>query len=291
MASRREVLSYISAGTMFGGIVGYYIGAQEILGIQSEEVVRVRDSEQSTGTPSSDPTSETPSEPTPETTSDTTTETPSQPTEGSATAYYSFEGSGSKLIDRSDNNHTGKLNNAQRVSGHTGKGLAFDRSQGTHSILGSSGELTPGSDSFTISLRFQTTNTTGAGNQNKQRLLAIRGGTNERVVLTIKGDEPRATASLSEGGYNPDSVKAESSAMHADGKWHHIVLSRDVEERQIRFYVDGNQVDQTEVTQVTINPDAPVYLGGQPEYANPRYYTGKIDEVGLYSQALTPDEL
>lgn len=288
MTNRREALSYIATGTLFGGIIGYYTGAQELLGIQSEEVVRVPDREQPTETPS-DPPTETPP-PVTETPSPPPTETPSQP-DVSATAYYTFEGTGERLIDRSENNHNGQLNNAQRISGSTGKGLAFDRDRATYATLGSPSELTPGSGSFTISLRFQTTNTIGAGNQNKQRLLAIRDGSNERVVITIKGEEPRVTASLSEGGYSPDAVGADSNAMHADGEWHHIVLQRDMADRQIRLYVDGNQVDRAEVTQVTINPGAPVYLGAQPEYPNPRYYTGKIDEVGIFRQALTPSEL
>lgn len=278
MALRREIMSYLGAGAI-GGIVGYYTGAQELLGIQSQETVRPVPQEEQPPENQDQPTEEEQST------------TPPQSVGGDAAAYYTFEGSGTELIDRSENSHTGRLNNAQRVSGRTGDGLSFELSQQTYSVLGSPGELTPGSDSFTVSLHFQTTNTRTGGGSNKQRVLAIRGSTNERVVFTLLGEEPRAAASLSEGGYDPDDLRQDSNAMIADGEWHHLVLQRDMDDRQIRFYVDDEKVDQTEVTQVNIDPDAPVYLGGQPEYPNPRHYTGKIDRVGIYSQALTPAEL
>jgi hypothetical protein len=39
MALRREIMNYVGTGAI-GGIVGYYVGAQGLLGIQSEEVAR-----------------------------------------------------------------------------------------------------------------------------------------------------------------------------------------------------------------------------------------------------------
>jgi hypothetical protein len=56
---------------MFGGIVGYYVGAQELLGIQSEEVVRRPSERTPTQTPSETPT-QTPPETSTQTPSDST---------------------------------------------------------------------------------------------------------------------------------------------------------------------------------------------------------------------------
>jgi hypothetical protein len=56
MAERRDFMRYIGTGAI-GSIVGYYIGAQELLGIQSEEVVR-RSTENT-------PTGDTPADDTP----------------------------------------------------------------------------------------------------------------------------------------------------------------------------------------------------------------------------------
>ncbi|MFC7058915.1 hypothetical protein [Halovenus salina] len=82
MTDRRDFIGYIGTGAI-GGIVGYYVGAQELLGIQSEEVVR----SSSDDTPTEDtPTEDTPTEDTP--TEDTPTEdTPTEdtPTEDTPT--------------------------------------------------------------------------------------------------------------------------------------------------------------------------------------------------------------
>lgn len=49
MSTRREVMSYIGAGAI-GGIIGFYAGAQELLGIQSEETETAPDSDTPTET-------------------------------------------------------------------------------------------------------------------------------------------------------------------------------------------------------------------------------------------------
>ncbi|WP_277542948.1 hypothetical protein [Haloarcula laminariae] len=51
MALRREIMAYIGTGAI-GGIVGYYAGVKELLGIQSHEESRVRNSEEPSETPS-----------------------------------------------------------------------------------------------------------------------------------------------------------------------------------------------------------------------------------------------
>jgi hypothetical protein len=288
MALRREIMSYIGTGAI-GGIIGYYVGVKKLLGIQSAPRSVESVPEESTS-PTPEAITDPPETPTEEPREPT--DTPTETTGGGdsdAVAYYTFQGEGTELVDRTDSNHSGQLNNAERVSGFENQGLLFNREENMYASLGAPGELVPGSDSFTISVYFQTTNTRGRGNQNKQRLFAIRGSSNERVVITLKGDEPRVTASISEGGYDPDGVSAPSSEMHTDGEWHHVILQRDMDERQLRLYVDGEIVDQTDVTQVEIAPDAPVFLGAQPRYPNPRYYTGKIDEVGIYDEVVAPN--
>lgn len=57
MALRRELMNYLGTGAI-GGIAGYYVGAQGLLGIQSEEVVVERNPEEST----EEPPEETPAE-------------------------------------------------------------------------------------------------------------------------------------------------------------------------------------------------------------------------------------
>lgn len=62
MTSRREFMNYIGTGAI-GGMIGYYAGAQELLGIQSEEVVRPSTEDTPTeDTPTAEATENTPTE-------------------------------------------------------------------------------------------------------------------------------------------------------------------------------------------------------------------------------------
>lgn len=82
MVTRREALSYISAGTMFGGIAGYYVGAQELLGIQSDTVVRE-------SAPAQSDTSSDPSDTSTDQSDDSVDDTPN--TEGSSEFFDDYE--------------------------------------------------------------------------------------------------------------------------------------------------------------------------------------------------------
>lgn len=72
MSTRREVMNYIGTAAI-GSIVGYYVGAQELLGIQSEEVVRNPEPEETTERSVEDPTEGPTEEPTEEPTENITT--------------------------------------------------------------------------------------------------------------------------------------------------------------------------------------------------------------------------
>ncbi len=73
-----------------------------------------------------------------------------------------------------------------------------------------------------------------------------------------------------------------------DGQWHHAVGTYDGS--QICLYVDG-RLDVSSTASGTINiNDQPVYIGENSERPS-RFWNGLIDDVRLYSYALTADEV
>ncbi|NIP26852.1 MAG: hypothetical protein GWN67_21510 [Phycisphaerae bacterium] len=73
-----------------------------------------------------------------------------------------------------------------------------------------------------------------------------------------------------------------------DGQWHHAVGTYDGS--QICLYVDG-RLDASSTASGTINiNDHPVYIGENSERTG-RFWNGLIDDVCLYSYALTADEV
>jgi len=73
-----------------------------------------------------------------------------------------------------------------------------------------------------------------------------------------------------------------------DGRWHHVVGTYDGS--KICLYVDG-QLDASSTASGTIRVnDQPVYIGENSEQSN-RFWNGLIDDVRIYSYALSPDQI
>src|SRR5207253_6803719 len=72
--------------------------------------------------------------------------------------------------------------------------------------------------------------------------------------------------------------------------WQHIVVTRVAATKQVRFYVNGVAKG---VGTYTVNPTTttnPVAIGRSSAAAT-RYVQGKLDEVAIYSQALSPAQV
>ena len=84
-------------------------------------------------------------------------------------------------------------------------------------------------------------------------------------------------------------VDVTSTTSVNDGDWHHIVFLRDGD--TLRLYVDKTQEDTGDVTGITI-PDTtrPIWIGKDLSSGN-IFFNGLIDEVRIYSKALSASEV
>lgn len=92
---------------------------------------------------------------------------------------------------------------------------------------------------------------------------------------------------------NKNGVATTGQASIRDGNWHHLVAVRDDNLNENRLYVDGNLVG-TSPYDYTAGFEATTTLGlgymaynGTPGY----FYKGSLDEVALYTRALTPGDI
>lgn len=76
-----------------------------------------------------------------------------------------------------------------------------------------------------------------------------------------------------------------------DGKWHHLVYSRDVESvpASARFLVDGAEVASGPVTHVGYQNAAPLTLGGDPGCGG-NVLEGSLDDVRVYDRPMGDSE-
>jgi len=87
-----------------------------------------------------------------------------------------------------------------------------------------------------------------------------------------------------------------------DGKWHHIAAVRRTL-TDLEFWIDGVlslSISNPMLNDVNVegrckagnvlDPDAPAYLGYSPAYDG-YWFNGKVDELRVYSRALSPEEI
>jgi hypothetical protein len=268
MSVRREFLSYIGTGAI-GSIVGYYIGAQELLGIQSDQIARRNPEE-----PAEEPTEEPAEEPTEEP-AEEPTEEPADMDLPPLMARYTFEGSGSTIEDVTGNGYEGDLQNASRVNGYDGQSLQFERSNQEFATFGSADELDPRDGSIAVEYRFKSSSDDG-----KNELVTKRGGDNVFMRTLLRNGRVqfmlKDTSAVSAGS---SAVTTEET--YNDGEWHHVLAFRDTANGQLRLWVDGTEHNGDD-EQTNINASGSWLVGGNPRYPNPHYTEGMIDNLQIY---------
>ena len=85
-----------------------------------------------------------------------------------------------------------------------------------------------------------------------------------------------------------------SNTSVANGQWHHIVAVREANGTG-EIFIDG-QLDSSQAgPDIALGSGIGVYLGADERNAyygsSPMYFTGLIDQVGIYNQALTPAQV
>ncbi|MEM6795016.1 MAG: PQQ-dependent sugar dehydrogenase [Acidobacteriota bacterium] len=144
-----------------------------------------------------------------------------------------------------------------------------------------------GGEALTFSLWFRADD---FGQMDGRFLSKARGVQDEDHVFMLStirsGGESRLRFRLKAGG-STTTLIADSGAL-ASGVWTHAAAVWDGQD--MRLYKDGVLVGSTPKTgAVATDPTVPVAIGDQPQGGRP--FDGVIDEVRLYSRALSPAEL
>jgi hypothetical protein len=184
--------------------------------------------------------------------------------------YWSFnEATGTMAGDSSGNKRAGTLSGGTWAAGKRGSGLSFN---GTSDKV-SGPSITVGA-SMTISAWIKKTSSTG-----QKSFFSNRGGGN--VYFGLSGSQ----VFLYDNAGSPASIVSGSGAVQF-GQWQHVVATSNGS--TITFYVNGVQVYQT--SQARSASTGTFGIGWDPNIAS-EYWNGSIDEVRLYSRALTAAEV
>ena len=200
-----------------------------------------------------------------------------------AAARYGFEGDGGTITDGTGNGHSGRLRETTRTDARSG--TALDVTRGSYATVGTADTLNPGTEPFTTGLWFRTESVPSGTYKGRQALLVKRADVDAlRWHFVLHGEQVQLD--VNDGGTGG---RVRSDTGFVDGEWHHAVGVRDSE--TLTLYVDGERRARTEVAMGRIEPPSPIYLGAQPEYPNPLYFEGQLDDVSVYPRALSADEV
>jgi PKD repeat protein len=201
--------------------------------------------------------------------------TVSNSTKAGLVAAYNFNaGSGTTILDASGTNNKGTFGTGVTwtTQGKFGAGLLFD---------GTSGKVTiPDS----ASLRLSTAMTLEAWVKpstvdGKWRDVIYKGNDNYYLsASSTNGGKPAGRAGLNKL-YGPATLPINA--------WTHIATTYDG--TTLRFYVNGGQVSSAGVSGGITTSANPLQIGGDAIYG--QYFRGVIDEVRIYSRALSPLEI
>lgn len=205
--------------------------------------------------------------------------------------YLSFDGdtlAGDKAKDLSDEGNDGIINGgATSVAGKYAEALEFDGQDDFVEI-----PLTPSitfaeGDSLTVQAWVKTDD---SPTQNDGIVGNYRQSTDALWVLSISGDDPALRGKM---GFSVRDVgRANSAGVRSpdflnDNEWHHLVGIRDQQNKKVRFYVDGDLIDEVDDGTKNINSGQSIWIG---EHLN-RFFKGVIDEVKVWSRPLDENEV
>lgn len=203
--------------------------------------------------------------------------------------YWSFDdATGTKATDFSGRGNTGTLTNMEVgdwSSGKRGGALNFDGVDekvdlGSGSVaFNFSGDLSGGAW-----IKTTTTNKIILQYQDGTPLIYLSvgpttaGGTANSFVVYLRTDSG-SVATFS------------TTALVADGVWHHVFMTRSVSAQEVKLYVDGS-LDSTHTYTDTGAITTAAGVEHNISHDNSTYaFNGSIDEVRVYSRRLTPVEV
>ncbi|MSR71452.1 MAG: LamG domain-containing protein [Candidatus Taylorbacteria bacterium] len=181
--------------------------------------------------------------------------------------YWSFDdGTGTKATDSSGNRNTGTITGASYVGGKLGKALSFS---GTNTVsLGTVGGY---SNAVTIAAWVKHTSSDTWDD-------IVAGGCGD-FLLGFNGSNE-----LRWGGQCNNPFAGLTYATNIDGAWHHVIATYDGSTAAL--YVDGVLVSSGAASGSFTPGALTIGSSGASEY-----YNGLIDDVRIYSRALTAAEV
>lgn len=199
-----------------------------------------------------------------------------------ASAFWTFDTadlSGSTVLDKSGNNLNGIASGVASVAGHSNQAFAFNGSSSAVTVAANSKlDLV---SSMTIAAWVRTTNS--SRNETVIGKYDATGTEWGWIVKTLS----TGVVGLRLGGNNVIGTRdvADTTPIN-DGNWHHVAVVINLGSN-VQFYIDGTLRSTQPMLSVAQTNTMPLYMGTLPFTYYGMPFTGSLDSVQVYSQALS----
>lgn len=216
------------------------------------------------------------------------------PTNG-LVGWWPFDGNAN---DQSGNGNNGTVNGATLVSdrfNNTNNAYIFDGVSNLITIPHSNSLVFTGSElsiSFWVSLLSYQNN----GKWNNNIYKASYPGLNPygfRCGFSDQSNGSNMLFYIANGSYTTAKTVGSDYQTHIGlNNWKNVVYTND--NNNLKVYIDGVLISTTANNGTTIGASSdPLYFGGpnQPNTSTDGYFAGKLDDIGIWNRALTPQEV
>jgi dolichyl-diphosphooligosaccharide--protein glycosyltransferase len=195
---------------------------------------------------------------------------------GEGVAYWSFdEGEGQRVYDRSGGYHATAVN-ASWADGIGGSAVVTSRNDDSRVVVS---RFDGPNKSFTVSLWIRPGEIDTTDGNDFRRLVAGRSG--RMLVIEESGGLSFRLPGGSDEPLNGGEAPVD--------EWTHIVISYDGSRKAL--YIDGKQVATQSVEVRTARWGGLLQVGASKNDDTSRTFTGRIDELRVYGEALSDDEV
>ncbi|HLC78934.1 MAG TPA: LamG domain-containing protein [archaeon] len=212
--------------------------------------------------------------------------------------YWPFdEGNGTTTVDRSGNGNTGTLVGTPNwTTGKIVNALNF-RGPDTntdHVTLSNSSLLSPGTGNFTVAAWFKAEPGGAIPGLSSPPIYNDYGTSNTaRVSINIENVTGKIVASWRDDSSNEIEFFGSPGSVE-DSTWHHVAIVRDLQTRA-RLYFDGvdtNSQSNASMGAITTSTGSVPSIGDlNSGVAQDQFFKGQIDEVRVYSRALSATDV
>ena len=125
--------------------------------------------------------------------------------------------------------------------------------------------------------------------------LKAESGTNDQIILLWNNAAGVIRGNVKFGGTT--NVVDSGSGLENDGNWHHVVFtwmsgSKTASQNYTRIYIDGSETDNDAIGNTWADASAPAELViGRNSIQSNAYFNGHINDVAIFSDALTSGEV